>query len=209
MALAKQKSENVSKVRKEHHEDARTVQTRQRIDRAFVELLAKRAYGSIRVSDITRKARVGRATFYAHHASKDELLRSQLRRIVWPMIRSTPGGACPVDATLFIAHVQTASVLYRSLMSSPNAGTAPRIIREALEQHIGHSLSRDCEQQSSDAIGSDLQNAIVARCVASSLISVIECALERQANESPETLQTFFSRLVGGGLTAFHSTANP
>lgn len=209
MALTKQKSENVSQVRREREKkDARVVQTCKRIDGALVELLQKRAYGNIRVSDITRKACIGRATFYAHYSSKDALLRSQISRIVAPMLKSQLDDACPVDATLFFAHVTTAPVLYRALMSSPNAGSAPRIIRECIEQHIGRSLTQVGGRQVSEIVSSALQKAITARCVTSSLLSVIECALECHATESPQTLQTVFSALVGGGLTAFASLAN-
>jgi hypothetical protein len=42
-------------------EDPRVVKTRARINAAFVELVGRSAYFRIRVSDITRKARVGLA----------------------------------------------------------------------------------------------------------------------------------------------------
>ena len=210
MALTKQKSETVSKATPEREKkDARVVRTLKRIDHAFVELLQKRAYGNIHVSDITRKARLGRATFYAHYSSKDELLRSQFSRGVAPLPKCSQSEACPVDASLFFAHVQSAPVFYRALMSSPNAGSAPRIIRHCIEwrieQHISQSVARDGKGPVFGVVSPDLQNAITARCVASSLFAVIECALEHHATESPQALQTIFSTLVGEGLTALTS----
>src|SRR5438552_2594273 len=111
MVFTKHKSASVSKSPRDRMKDGtkkdqRVVRTRKRVDAAFVELLHRRAYGNIRVSDITRKAGVGRATFYAHYSSKDDLLRSQFNRIVAPMLVMTPGDACPLDATALFAHLQ-------------------------------------------------------------------------------------------------------
>ena len=88
MALIKHKSVSVSHVhgeRESKKKDERVVRSRKRLDAAFVELLHRRAYGNMRVSDIAKKAGVGRATFYAHYPSKDHLLRSQFDRFVAPM----------------------------------------------------------------------------------------------------------------------------
>jgi AcrR family transcriptional regulator len=115
MPLTKHKSANVSKVEpKNANRDRRVVHTRKQIDAAFVDLLHRRSYGNIRVSDITKKAGVGRATFYAHYASKDDLLMSQFQRIVAPMLAATPQDACPLNAVAFLAHVKGAPRIYKS-----------------------------------------------------------------------------------------------
>ena len=198
MALIKQKSATVSEVRgSSAKRDRRVVRTRQQIDAAFVELLHRRPYGSIRVSDITKKAGVGRATFYAHYSSKDNLLSSQFRRIVAPMLVAQPHAPCPLDATAFFAHVQTSPRIYRALMG-PEAGKAPRILRECIEWRVGQSLGEGDPQPGAD--GFDMQEAIGARFVATSLLAVIECWVESKACDPPQGLQAIFSKLVGGGL---------
>src|SRR3954449_3944634 len=108
MAVTKQKSANVSQRRVPDHKDERVRRTRMRIDAAFVDLLHRRGYGNIRVSEIVKKAGVGRPTFYAHYATKDDLLRSQFERIIAPLIRCTPGDVVRIDATSFLAHVGSA-----------------------------------------------------------------------------------------------------
>jgi hypothetical protein len=100
---AKQKSRGVSQAR-----DPRAERTRALIAAAFIALVSRRAYGRIRVSDITRKAGVGRATFYAHYESKDALLRAEVVRVVLPMLVELPGDHCLVDCTKLFAHVQHA-----------------------------------------------------------------------------------------------------
>ncbi len=203
MTLTKHKSASVSDVRRNGtKKDRRVVRTRQHLDAAFVELLHRRAYGNIRVSDITRKAGVGRATFYAHYSSKDDLLRSQFNRIVEPMLALKSNDPCPLDATALLAHVQSMPRIYKALMG-PAAGGAPRILRECFEQRVGQSLALVDGAPQSVSAGFDLQRSMTTRFVASSLFAVIECFVETGSCQSPQTLQAVFSDLVGGGLAAF------
>jgi AcrR family transcriptional regulator len=102
--VRKQKSHSVAKAT-----DPRAEKTRALIAAAFVALVSRRPYARIRVSDITRKAGVGRATFYAHFESKDALLRAEIVRVMLPMLVELPGDHCLVDCTKFFAHVQHAS----------------------------------------------------------------------------------------------------
>ena len=56
--------------------DRRQRKTREAIFRAFINLLGKKEFSQITVGEIIDRADVGRATFYAHFETKDELLRS-------------------------------------------------------------------------------------------------------------------------------------
>jgi AcrR family transcriptional regulator len=58
--------------------DPRVIKTQQLILDAFVSLLDKRDFNSITVSDITKKATINRATFYAHFPDKYALLDALL-----------------------------------------------------------------------------------------------------------------------------------
>lgn len=54
--------------------DPRVLRTRQLLENAFNELISVKDFKDITVRDITEKATVNRATFYAHFADKYELL---------------------------------------------------------------------------------------------------------------------------------------
>ncbi|MFY9646256.1 MAG: helix-turn-helix domain-containing protein [Terriglobales bacterium] len=199
MRLAEHKSAVVPEVGRSSTRDRRTVRTGNKIDAAFVELIHRRSYGSLRVSDIIKKAGVGRATFYAHYPSKDALLASQFLRIVAPMLATRQHQLCPLDATAFFAHIMASPQIYRALMG-PAAGAAPRILRECIEQLIRQALAGPEGEIPNEHAACDLQTRIVARYVASSLVTVIECSIENGECVSPQRLQSIFSKLVGGGL---------
>jgi AcrR family transcriptional regulator len=59
--------------------DPRVKRTRSLIQRAFSELLAEKGFGAITVQDITERAGIHRATFYAHYPDKFALLEETLR----------------------------------------------------------------------------------------------------------------------------------
>jgi len=61
--------------------DPRIRRTRNYIREAFQALLAEKSFKSITVREITERAEVNRATFYAHHKDKYELLNETLRTI--------------------------------------------------------------------------------------------------------------------------------
>lgn len=193
MSVTKQKSANVSQRRARERKDERVRRTRTRIDSAFVALLHRRGYGSIRVSEIVKKAGVGRPTFYAHYATKDDLLRSQFERLVAHLIRATPAGSAVIDATDFLAHVGSAQHFYRAFMG-PNGGSGPRVLRDCLETRVRQLISLD------PALDSSLKQSATTRFVASSLTVVLECWMEKGARETPEQVQAIFSDLVSPGL---------
>jgi AcrR family transcriptional regulator len=186
--VAKQKSQSVA-----HHVDPRAEKTRILITTSFVALLGRRSYDRIRVSDITRKARVGRATFYAHFASKDALLAAELSRVVLPMLAKLPDDACLVDCTRLFAHVQHARDVFRSLMSGSTQFVTERLIQDAIEARISAIIAarRDAGSTAPE---------FAPRFVASTLLTLLAWSLEQSTTPTPAALQDTFRSLVGRAL---------
>ena len=63
-----------SNLREEEKLDPRVKRTRTLILRSFEHLLAEKGFESISVQDVTDKAEINRATFYAHYVDKYDLL---------------------------------------------------------------------------------------------------------------------------------------
>jgi AcrR family transcriptional regulator len=169
--------------------DPRVARTRTVIDHAFVQLLFQRSYRSLTVSDISRKAGVGRATFYAHYPSKDALLASQFARIVVPMLLPRPGTAYLLDCTALFDHVRTTPRLFRNIMAG-GEGSGARVIRAALEDRIKALLPEDA----------GLPAGLARRFVVSTILAVVGYGLQPDSVESAEDMQQQFEKLAGSGL---------
>ena len=192
--VVKQKSRSVAEV-----VDPRVQKTRALIAGAFVTLVSRRAYGRLRVSDIARKAGIGRATFYAHFESKDALLRAELQRIVLPMLVELPDDPCLVDCTGLFAHVQHAHDIYRSLTSGATRGVTERIVQDAFEERIQAIL---VARAARSVTSNPASPGFVSRFVAGTMLALIAWALERKNAPSPAHMQATYRMLVGSALEA-------
>lgn len=67
--------------------DPRVKRTRKLLQEALRELLFERSFAAISVGDITDRATVNRATFYAHYGDKHELLTSLLKTDMGAVLR--------------------------------------------------------------------------------------------------------------------------
>ncbi|MGN6525653.1 MAG: TetR/AcrR family transcriptional regulator [Burkholderiaceae bacterium] len=124
--------------------DRRVSRTRRSIDEAFLALLQCRGYEAVGVSDIVREADVGRATFYEHYASKDDLLRAQLRQVAAATIRlrpAMPGKPDTLDATRLFAHVRDVPVLHRLIAGRSATARSLRVLQGVLEERVGALLA--------------------------------------------------------------------
>lgn len=185
LTAAKQKSRIVANTR-----DPRAARTRSKLGAAFAGLLTRRSYSRIRVGDIARKAGVGRATFYAHYRSKDDLLDAELTRVLNRMLVESAGG---IDCTAFFAHVLQAPSIYRSLTSGEAYVVTQRVMRQSLERQITRIGGNRSETAMQGA-------PYAARFIAATLLMLIDWSLEQPVERSPAALQEIFGRLVRRGL---------
>ena len=68
--------------------DRRQRKSREAIFKAFTDLLSKNSFAQITVGEIIEKADVGRATFYAHFETKDQLLKELCEELFCHMFDS-------------------------------------------------------------------------------------------------------------------------
>jgi len=64
------------------HVDPRVQRTRKLLEQAFIEIMNEKGFQDMTIQDITDRATVNRATFYAHFEDKYDMLDSLVRRQV-------------------------------------------------------------------------------------------------------------------------------
>lgn len=78
--------------------DPRAKRTLKMLEDAWRALMAERSFPEITVADITDRAGVNRATFYAHYEDKAHLATTILRADLVHALREALGGPCPFQA---------------------------------------------------------------------------------------------------------------
>jgi AcrR family transcriptional regulator len=99
--------------------DRRTQRTRQALMSAFVELVLARGYEGLTTSEISRKANVGRSTFYLHYSSKEELLKDSMRRPSSGMAACVDGNVTPPQLTPLLDHFREQRAVNRAFFAYP------------------------------------------------------------------------------------------
>jgi AcrR family transcriptional regulator len=103
------------------------LRTKAAIEEALIELVLERGYEKVSVEDITERADVARATFYAHYANKEALLSAIFSRLIEGLlaqIDEMKGGWTEVRRDLVqtvYKHAEEMRDLYRACLSDSRA----------------------------------------------------------------------------------------
>jgi AcrR family transcriptional regulator len=86
---------------------------------AFVELTLTRGYEVLTAGDISRKANVGRSTFYLHYSSKEELLKESMKTPSSGMAACVDGDVTPPQLTPLLDHFREQRTVNRVFFADP------------------------------------------------------------------------------------------
>jgi AcrR family transcriptional regulator len=185
MSLTRREREGVRKPT-----DRRVSRTRRSIDAAFLALLQRRGYEGVGVSDIVREADVGRATFYEHYRSKDDLLRAQLRHVSTTMLRSGPDKPGLVDARPLFMHVRDVPMLYRLVAGRSAAARSLRVLQEVLEERATAILAERLRE--SAYLRAPLTPPVASRLIVANLAALLAWWTENGMKEPADEMQALF-----------------
>ncbi len=180
--------------------DRRTARTRHSLHIALNSLILEKGYAGTSIKDITRRANVGRSTFYAHHGSKEGLLLHGLQHLRTALLaaqRDAPSGPLGFSHTFF-EHVHQYRELYRVLVRS-ESGPAVTV---ALKRIVVDIVARDLESRRN--VSGDVPRDAAVQFVVDALFSVLNWWFERNPKLSATQADAIFRRLV---LPAFTATA--
>ncbi|MBA3823843.1 MAG: TetR/AcrR family transcriptional regulator [Ktedonobacterales bacterium] len=192
---------------KTQKQDRRSQRTHQLLAAALVDLLHERRYGELTVQDILDRANVGRTTFYAHYWDKDDLLASEMERVIALLCNhiapSNGADGLPLPSLAMFRHVAESAALIRALTSGQAMAliwtTVQSCLREEFIQHFHQRLSSPVDE---------MALRVTAQAVVGTFITLLQWWVEQEMPLSPETMDAYFQRLTLPGVRAVLGAAN-
>ncbi len=176
-----------------HQTDRRSARTRARLHGALKSLAVTRGYDHLSVQDICDAADVGRSTFYAHYAGKDDLKRGGLDYLKAELHQARDGRMLGWTAALF-AHGRDHLALYRALHGGPGEAVSLDGIQAMLTQMIDEDFK---------AARMDVATRRhKVRFTTGALLAMLTAWLDGGAKEPPETMDALFHQMLENGLRA-------
>jgi AcrR family transcriptional regulator len=173
--------------------DRRVARTRNALYDALVALILRQGYEATTVQDLITEANVGRATFYSHFTSKEDLLQQSLGRLALILSEAAAGVADPERrawSLVLFEHIAEFRSVYFALVGIE----AGEVLRNAL-----HKVIRDFVAQRIEPDGS-LPAELKAESVAALFLTLITWWLNRRPTLSTVEVDTLFGRLLAGPL---------
>lgn len=167
--------------------DRRVARTRMALYDALVALILRKGYPAITVQDLLKEADVGRATFYAHFTSKEDLLARSLERvrdILAEAVSRTEGGW---SIALF-THVAEFRPVYAALAGIAAGDVLRGAIRRVVAGFVAERLLP------APGIPAELQ----AQHVAGVFMTLLSWWLDRRPRLEPQAVDELFGRLLAG-----------
>lgn len=152
--------------------DRRVERTRRTLRDALVALILERGWDDISVKDVCAAADVGRSTFYAHFADKEELLSSGFDGLV-AHLRASP--ECPEGTVLrfvplLIAHTLEFRPLFRAVIGKHFGRVIQRRFRQLVVELV--------DEEAGDRVLPGLSREATVRFVAGGVVEVLTGTLE-------------------------------
>lgn len=185
--------------------DRRAARTRRLLHEALMRLIFRKDYDSITVQDLLDEADIGRSTFYAHYAGRDDLLRKGFDRLQEELRAaqdrlSGDGSAAPLAfSAVVFAHTAAYRENYRAMVGTRGGSIVLAEVRRVLLSMVEPELDR----MPDGGVPRDL----LARYIVDAFHSVLTWWLERRPQLAPEEVDRMFRRLVLAPLKLEESEA--
>jgi AcrR family transcriptional regulator len=179
--------------------DRRVERTRQQLHATLLHLVERRAYARITVGDITRRANVGRSTFYAHYRSKEDLLfrafEGGLRALAaLPAPGCSPGPARFHFSLPLLRHFGEQRRFALATLVDDGSPRVRRKTTEVLTGVVGLELDRAGAARAGRPAGA-LRDARAAAIVGA-FLGLVQWWLRDGVRQSPEAIDAVFQRVA-------------
>lgn len=182
--------------------DRRSLRTRQLLMQAMVELMGSKRYDMITVQKIAEQANVGRSTFYAHFADKDDLLVDGVRQMLVGLDTAAPEptgrGARLYPTLALFRHVGSQADMYRTMAR----GRALPLFLTALQDELTAVLTDRLAARTAPGDPPAVPLPLLAAMIASMLITAIRTWIEDGTPDPAEVIDRMFHTVAGPAIRA-------
>lgn len=187
--------------------DRRVQRTRQLLHDALVVLILEKGYAAVTVQDILNHANLGRSTFYAHYADKEDLLISGFESIREIFQSHHPGGLLCIgqpdgesgDLSLILfRHAAANHQLYQAIIGKQSNNMFLKHFQRHLCAHLQAHLDMIAAQGSLTPVGTD----VIIHFLANSFMTLLVWWLDNNLPYTPEQMDKLFKDLVMPGMIA-------
>lgn len=180
--------------------DRRAARTRRALHEALITLILRKGYDALTVQDLIDQADVGRATFYAHYSSREDLLRSGFERLAGELrsarrsAAGASGHASPLAFSLaMFRHAGEYRQVFRALIGDRGGTVVLHEMRRVLTEVVAEELG---PLESDQAMSGEL----CVEFVVGAFLAVLTWWLQPACKLSAEAADAMFRRLVVDGL---------
>lgn len=190
--------------------DRRVIRTQELLLDALVVLLMERGYEKLTIQNLLDKAGVGRATFYAHFQSKEDLLSQSIGRlrsaltVQWRSANSNFKEIKQLGFTLpFFQHLESHRRIYHATIGRESEWTVEQHMQRMLKGLVREDLGRLHKGQA-NAAALDL----AVHYVVGSLWAIVVWWMECKHPVSHEEIEDIFQRSTFPGLHVIFENSN-
>ena len=186
-------------------DDRRSKRTRQLLGAALGELMREKRYDDITVQDILDRSGIGRSTFYAHYTDKEDLVISEIARVIHQLELYTAEfdhqSSSLLPSLAFFRHVYE----QRRLMNAFLWGRAAETLIRDFQRQASQMITEKLRSLAGEEAAFSMPLPLIANFVTSTLLMLIQWWFEEDIIHSPEELDTMFQRLV---MPAIHASVD-
>lgn len=196
--------------------DRRVNRTRRLLREALTALILEKGYDAVTIEDITRRADLGRTTFYLHYRDKEHLFLESIEQSADELARqisqiplemqfnqSNEGTSLPV--ALVFEHAAQNADLYRAMLRSEGSIKATSRLRE-LAAHYALEFTQRWFEYRQPSLQPRIPLELMAQFFAASLLGMLIWWLEAGMPYSPQEMARYLRQLVLHGIgRAIHS----
>ena len=187
-------------------QDRRVQRTQQSVRRALFELIQEKGFEATSVQDIIDRANVGRATFYAHFQSKDDLLlsgfedlRASLKeRQRLALVQGRGDGRVLAFSHEMFAHADEHRPLFRAMVGKRSGAAVQRMIHKLLLDLVRDDVKALASHEETTSVPTEA----LVQFVAGSFFGLLMWWLNGKMRLSVKEIDSQFRRLALAALKA-------